>query len=133
MKWYSKKQMSYLSQLLMALVFTFGMHSVVGSDQPTAEEKKAIQESLNPSVISGEGRITGLNFGKQVAEISGLTFKIPLDAKIEINNSFGAFTLLKKEMIVSFKYNESIDSSGRKTRTILELKQLSDDYPLIEL
>lgn len=67
-----------------------------------------------------QGEIQDLDFGTSTTVISGVSYAVAPDAKIEIAGTFGAFTLLTVGMDVEFSFRRYDD--GR--RVIFELDQL---------
>ncbi|MEM1433016.1 MAG: hypothetical protein AAGG11_03085 [Pseudomonadota bacterium] len=71
------------------------------------------------------GYIERLDFTAGTAVIGGLTYRMAPALKVEINNSYGAFTMLKKGMFVRVLYLEHIDND-RQVVFIEELTNASE-------
>ena len=56
------------------------------------------------------GLIERLNFADGTAVIHGLSYRMAPALKVEINNSYGAFTMLKPGMFVRVLYLEHVDN-----------------------
>ena len=69
-----------------------------------------------------QGIIQELDFSRNSAIISGFQYDVSLTAKVEINGSYGAFTLLNEGMKVVFTYRQF--ETGR--REITEMRQVAD-------
>ncbi len=68
----------------------------------------------------GQGRIDKLNFGNHTAQIGGYDYSVSMNAEVEINNSYGAFTMLEEGMLVEFEYLQFDDG----TRRITDMRQV---------
>ena len=76
--------------------------------------------------IETEGMIQSLNLAQNTLIISGLRYRVALDAEVEIGGSFGAYSMLQEGMKVMFVYRR-IDHANRE---IIRVIQLSDSYRL---
>ena len=69
-----------------------------------------------------EGRIETVDIPANTLMVSGLNYRVPVDANVQINGTFGAFTLLQRGMKVRFTYR----TISRTEREIISLEQLPD-------
>lgn len=67
-----------------------------------------------------QGEVQALDFGTSTSVISGVSYAVAPDARIEIAGTYGAFTMLTVGMDVEFSFRRFDD--GR--RVIIELEQL---------
>ena len=67
-----------------------------------------------------EGQIQKLNFETYQVRISVYDYSVALDAKVEIDGSFGAFTLLKRGMLVAFRFQQTPNGE----RLIIEIEEV---------
>ena len=70
-----------------------------------------------------EGQIHALDFESSMLLISGVTYYIALDAKVEIGGTYGAPTMLANGMNVRFTFRRYDDGK----REIIELEELPDN------
>jgi len=94
----------------------------------TAEEMNAGFENQDGTLMHEQGIVHDIDYGGQTAYISGLDYYFAADARVQINGSFGAWSMLVRNMKVDFLFRE--DAQDR--RTIVELYQLPSDYPIEE-
>ena len=59
------------------------------------------------------GYVERLNFAAGTAVIGGLSYRMAPGVKVEINDSYGAFTMLKRGMFVRVLYVEPSDTERR--------------------
>jgi len=76
--------------------------------------------------IQSEGVVQKLGFANNTIVIDGLSYHVPVDAKVQIHGTYGAYTMLKRGMKVSFVFRKH-DLSYRE---IVSVVQLSDGYRL---
>jgi len=74
-------------------------------------------------IETAEGTIHEIDNGDSMLLISGVTYYIAFDAKVEIGGSYGAPTMLTQGMNVRFTFHRYDD--GR--REITEIEELPDD------
>ncbi len=55
-------------------------------------------------VASDSGRIDSLSFADSTMIVGGMIYQVAIDAKVEINGSYGAFTMLRAGMPIHFEY-----------------------------
>lgn len=82
----------------------------------------------NADVLEEQGVIEQLKVASNEVIISGVTFKVAFDAKVEIRGSYGAYTMLQPGMKVYYEYR-------RYSPTELEIfaiEQLPDNQPIEE-
>ncbi|MBV1907630.1 MAG: hypothetical protein KUG75_16275 [Pseudomonadales bacterium] len=82
----------------------------------------------NKLLMHSQGVVRRLDLATNVVIISGTKYTVATDAKVEIRGTFGAFSMLKVGMKVSFEYQPIND----KHREIVSLKQLSDNSALVD-
>ncbi len=71
-------------------------------------------------VASDSGRIESLDFAGSTMVVGGMIYAVTLDTKVEINGSYGAFTMLRVGMPIHFDYLE-ISRTERRMVLIQEL------------
>jgi hypothetical protein len=81
---------------------------------------------LNPPLGEAQGVIQGLDFGTYRAVINGYDYEVSQSVRVEINGSYGAFTMLTEGMKVEFSYLQFKDG----TREVTEMRQVNeiDEY-----
>ncbi|MFW6092460.1 MAG: hypothetical protein ACODAC_00705 [Pseudomonadota bacterium] len=79
-------------------------------------------------VASRAGVVQDLDFGNRTMIISGYRYDVAVDAKVEISGSYGAFTMLRPGMKVSFDYQAI---SGTKRR-IIDIREVPSDVEVEE-
>ena len=86
----------------------------------------ASAREMNPPLGEGQGVIQGLDFGGYRAVINGYEYEISQSARVEINGSYGAFTMLTEGMKVEFNFLQYKDG----TRQVTEMRQVNtiDEY-----
>lgn len=70
--------------------------------------------------VESQGRIDMLNFGTYEAQISGYDYSVSMNVEVEINDSYGAFTMLEEGMLVQFNYLQFDDG----TRQIIDMREV---------
>ena len=66
-------------------------------------------QELNPPLAEGEGEIQALSFGTNEAIIGGYQYGVAETVRVEINGTFGAFTMLQNGMLVEFDFLQYSD------------------------
>lgn len=94
----------------------------------TAEEMNAGFENQDGTLFHEQGIVHEIDYGGQTAYISGLDYEFAADARVQINGTFGAWSMLVTDMKVDFLFREE----SQQRRTIVELYQLPSDYPIDE-
>ncbi len=112
--------MSSIKKSAVLLYLTLALLGVLSAPLAAAQDAPIVQE---------EGEIQNLDIPNNNLVISGVVYKVALDAKIEIGGSYGAYTLLQPGMKVDFSYR----MFDRDTREIFELSQLPDSYVLEQM
>jgi hypothetical protein len=93
-----------------------------------AEEMNAGFENKDGTLFHEQGIVYEIDYAEQTAYISGLDYFFAADARVQINGSFGAWSMLRPNMKVDFLFRDE----SQEKRTIVELYQLPDDYPISE-
>ena len=70
--------------------------------------------------VESQGRIDTLDFGAYQAQISGSDYSVSPSVEVEIDDSYGAFTMLEQGMLVQFNYLQFDDG----TRQIIEMREV---------
>lgn len=70
--------------------------------------------------VKGLGQIESIDIPANTLMISGFTYRVAIDARVEINGTFGAFTLLQPGMKVRFSFR----NLSRTEREISSVEQL---------
>jgi len=87
----------------------------------------AFASGARPAAADGmettEGQIHEVDNGDSMLLISGVTYYIAFDAKVQIGGSFGAPTMLAPGMNVRFTFHRYDDGK----REITEIEELPDD------
>jgi hypothetical protein len=74
-----------------------------------------------------EGEIHSLDFGSSTLILQGQTYDVSGSAQVEINGTYGAFTMLEVGMRVAAVYRRYEDGS----REIVQLTELPDSHELL--
>jgi hypothetical protein len=61
------------------------------------------QEFLAPEAES-QGEIQGLDFGSYRAVVNGSDYDVSPNVQVQINGTFGAFTMLEEGMLIEFTF-----------------------------
>ena len=80
------------------------------------------------SVIEDQGQIHSLDFGSNSLNISGVSYTVAIDADVEVDGTYGAYTMLQEGMRVEFVYRRF----DEKSREITAISELPDSYQLEE-
>ena len=88
----------------------------------------ATAEESSVGEAEGDGLIRGLDFASNSLVVGGHEYSVGVGTKVEIDGTFGAFTMLEPGMQTTFEYNNKPD--GR--REIVLLKAYSDSYVFAE-
>ena len=75
--------------------------------------------------VESEGRIDRLDFGRATAQISGYDYTVSPTVEVEINNTYGAFTLLELGMLIQFNYLQ-FDNGQRQIIAIREVDTIEE-------
>ena len=70
-------------------------------------------QQYNPPEAEGEGRIMALNFGNNSMVVGGYDYQVSESVQVQINGSYGAFTMLEEEMLIEFTYQRFDDGVRR--------------------
>lgn len=71
--------------------------------------------------MESQGQVEQLHFGEQQLQISGRTYDVGPGLQVEIDGTYGAFTLLQSGMKVYLRFVQHAD--GR--REVLEIRELA--------
>lgn len=77
-------------------------------------------------VDTGVGVIEEINLGTQEMIVSGLSYRVAIDANVEIDGSYGAFTMLRKGMQIEFDYEKHSSTE----RVITRIQHIPDRYSI---
>ncbi len=88
----------------------------------------ASEPRLNAPAVEAQGIVERLDFGSQRISISGRSYVAAPELRVEIDGSFGAFTLLEPGMKVRLSYRHG----DQGQRELLQVATLPADYPLDE-
>ena len=69
----------------------------------------------NGATVESEGEIQSLDFAWNKMVINGYEYDVATSVKVEINGSYGAFTMLEEGMLVEFSYLQFDDGVKRVT------------------
>ncbi len=69
-------------------------------------------QEYNAPEAEGAGEVQALNFGGYDAVINGMMYSVNPNVRVEINGTYGAFTMLEEGMLVEFTYLQFSD--GRR-------------------
>ena len=86
------------------------------------------QAGVTPDEVEEEGVIHELVVEANSLIISGVSFRVAYDARVQIRGTYGAFTLLRPGMKVKYLYRDYGDD-----REIFEIEQLPDNTVLEEV
>lgn len=82
-------------------------------------------QQYNPPEAEGEGRIAELNFGNNSMVVGGYDYQVSDAVQVQINGSYGAFTMLEEEMLIEFTF-QRFDDGVRRIVTINEVNVLEE-------
>lgn len=71
---------------------------------PALAQAEEAAEPDGPATTEGAGVVQELDFAAGTLVIDGMRYQVAVDVKVEINGSYGAFTMLEEEMRVYFEY-----------------------------
>lgn len=71
----------------------------------------ALAEELDEPEAEGAGEIHELDYSASTIVIGGDTYYVKPDAEVQINGTFGAFTMLQKGMLVEFAFKTFSDGN----------------------
>ena len=74
-----------------------------------------------------EGEIHSLDFGSSTLILQGQSYDVSESAQVEINGTYGAFTMLEVGMRVAAVFRRYEDGS----REIIQLTELADNHELL--
>ena len=77
---------------------------------------------INPPLGDDQGIIQGLDFATNRAVISGYQYEVSPSVRVEINGTYGAFTMLEKGMKIEFSYLQFSDG----TREVTEIREVNE-------
>ncbi|XOV82160.1 MAG: hypothetical protein ACFHXK_15005 [bacterium] len=77
------------------------------------------QEFLAPEA-EGAGEIQGLDFGSYRAVVNGTNYDVSPTVQVQINGTFGAFTMLEEGMFIEFTFLHYADGA-RVINSIVEV------------
>ena len=77
------------------------------------------QEFLAPEA-EGSGEIQGLDFGTYRAVVNGMNYDVSPTVQVQINGTFGAFTMLEEGMFIEFTFLHHADGA-RVINSIVEV------------
>jgi hypothetical protein len=80
-------------------------------------------QQYNAPLANGEGEVQDLNFGANTMIISGYSYHVTDTTKIEIDGTFGAFTMLEKGMLIEFNFLR-FDDGARRITEIFEVDEV---------
>lgn len=106
------KSFNYLRRLTLVAVFlTAGIAGAAEYNAPEADSEGVIQE---------------LNFAANQALINGSSYDVSRTVNVEINGSYGAFTMLTTGMKVEFSYLHYSDGVKQITsiREVAEIEEI---------
>ena len=78
------------------------------------------QEFLAPEA-EGAGEIQGLDFGTYRAVVNGTNYDVSPTVQVQINGTFGAFTMLEEGMLIEFTFLHHADGA-RVINSIVEVE-----------
>lgn len=105
--------MKYLRNLLQAVCVLVMAYSA------------SVSAEYNVAEAEGSGVIRELRFGDNVINVGGAEYQVSPSVQVEINGSYGAFTMLKTGMKIEFTY--LVHSGGDKVmNTITEVPQVDE-------
>ena len=80
----------------------------------------AIAHAQTAPVAEGQGEIQGLNFAANTMVINGYDYDVDINVDVEINGSYGAFTMLEEGMLIEFSFLH-FDDGVRRVVEIFEV------------
>ncbi len=80
------------------------------------------------AVMEAEGTIHAVELEGNTLVIDGVRFHVAFDAKVEIQGTYGAFSLLQPGMKVFFEYRRHTPTNLE----IFDIEQLPDNYEIEE-
>ena len=72
-----------------------------------------------------EGEITELDFGQNTMVVGGYSYQVSTTANVEINGSYGAFTMLEEGMQIEFTY-ERFDDGVRRIVAVRQVASVEE-------
>jgi hypothetical protein len=87
----------------------------------------AVAQAAGP-VAEGAGIIQELDVAGSSVVIDGMSYDVPLDVKVEIGGSYGAFTMLNEGMRVYYEFRVYSSTS----RVVTLIRELPPDVVLEE-
>jgi hypothetical protein len=84
-------------------------------------------ESDDLTLYHEQGTLFQMEWGSQTAIINGYRYHFAPDAKVQINGTFGAWSMLQEGTNVDFLFRLDDDMTRR---TIVELYTLPDGFPM---
>lgn len=104
----------YIWVLALGLSFLLAACSVLG------RELLPGFESQDATLFHDAGVVHRIDYGAQTALIGGLQYRFAANARVHVNGTLGAWSMLLPQMKVDFIYLDD----GPSRRTIVELYQL---------
>ncbi|MCZ6618314.1 MAG: hypothetical protein O7E57_09295, partial [Gammaproteobacteria bacterium] len=80
------------------------------------------------ALVEGEGTIHAVELTSNTLVINGVRFHVAFDARVEIQDNYGAFSMLQPGMKVAFEYRRH----GPTNLEIFDIEQLSDNRRMEE-
>lgn len=78
---------------------------------------------------TGVGVIEEINLPSQELIVSGLSYRVALDAEVEIDGSYGAFTMLRRGMQIEFDFEKHSSTE----RVITRIQHIPDRFSIEEV
>lgn len=88
----------------------------------------AAAQQINAPEDTDQGVIQEIDFAHSQMVVSGYSYDVTATAKVEINGTYGAFTMLSKGMRIEFHYKKFADGA----RQIYEIRELADGEEMDE-
>ncbi len=85
----------------------------------------ATAQQYNAPLAESEGEIFSLNFANSTMNVGGYEFQVASTVKVEIDGTYGAFTMLRKGMLIEFSYYQ-FDDGVRRIVEIYEVDEVEE-------
>ena len=112
-----------MKKMLIALALVL----VAPSWAAAAQGLNAGFSSDDLTLFHEQGTLFEMEWGSQTAIINGYRYHFAPDAKVQINGSYGAWSMLQEGTSVDFLFRLSSDMTHR---TIVELYSLPSGFPM---
>lgn len=89
----------------------------------------ALPASAAAPADTGVGVIEEINLASQEMIVSGLSYRVALDAQVEIDGSYGAFTMLRQGMQIEFDFEKHSSTE----RVITRIQHIPDRFSIEEV